>query len=381
MASSEPVSAKDVKTAWTGVHIPAPTPPDAPSDVYALVFLAKVLAFLLSLPTLIFVALWLENPAWVSPVAIAIFVYLAITIPILRLAFLSDRRRIATSLRQYSSALERYEAALATAPKERVLQTESLIRGYAFIGAHYHSWLTSGTALIQADMIARLGLSRADVVAAEAVPDVMPPEPAPITPQLNSDGGAAYPLAKQVHYTCYLVTPSMLVVSPTDACRMSSAQQGFLGTLSDAFASLRVSPLAVDIEATSIAAVAMGEIAPRIVVPDSVTSQELFFQEMINIAYTTAEANSKSAVVVTMRDGRRIEVPGTERIADLVRRRLREYKSQSTTEGGVAASLQGDGGASSIASGNTKACPMCAEAIKVAAKICRYCGHKFDVQV
>ena len=25
-----------------------------------------------------------------------------------------------------------------------------------------------------------------------------------------------------------------------------------------------------------------------------------------------------------------------------------------------------------------KICPMCAETIKKAAKICRYCGHKFD---
>lgn len=29
---------------------------------------------------------------------------------------------------------------------------------------------------------------------------------------------------------------------------------------------------------------------------------------------------------------------------------------------------------------NEKDCPMCAETIKAAAKICRYCGHKFDYE-
>ena len=27
---------------------------------------------------------------------------------------------------------------------------------------------------------------------------------------------------------------------------------------------------------------------------------------------------------------------------------------------------------------NSKTCPMCAESVKKAAKICRYCGHEFD---
>ena len=86
------------------------------------------------------------------------------------------------------------------------------------------------------------------------------------------------------------------------------------------------SPVAVNIAATSLACVADPNQPPKLILPESQSSLELYFQEFVNVRYATAAENPRSEVVVTMRDGREIALSGNQRIADLVRQAVQQTR-------------------------------------------------------
>ena len=112
---------------------------------------------------------------------------------------------------------------------------------------------------------------------------------------------------------------------------------------------------------------------------------ELFFSEMINAEY--AEAGGRIGLLrISTRDGRPFEVAARPDVAERVLDAVREGKQPA----GVAApsSAQAiwterpsDGpepGPQGEPPEGQKTCPMCAEHVKAAARICRFCRHEFE---
>jgi len=271
---------------------------------------------------------------------------------------------------------------VAKADTQRRAAVDRLRRGYVFIGTHYRHWLDTGVRLLQEAMVARLRLSSSDTEALiiEPFTDYAVPDAIPTEPVLRHSGAEPYPLPAQIRYTFYLVTSSMLVVSPAETSHVSVLNPGLLSRVAAAARNFRESPAVVDLEATSRAAADSPDQGAVIRLPESLSSHELYFQEFVNVQYTTSDNDTRSGVVVTMRDGREITVPGTQQIADLVRQHVRRHKVGNVRAGGVIDAFpEGavDPDEGSASGDGFKMCPMCAENVRSAAKLCRFCGHSF----
>lgn len=263
-------------------------------------------------------------------------------------------------------------------------------RGYSFIGKNYRRWLVNGITSLQNSIIEYLNLSYSDKspLAVEihlepAIPDVIT-----ISPRIYNNMAEAYPLPKQVGCTFYFLTPKMLIICPIDGVRISSINTGVLQNFvqkiqevaADQGVNMYKPSMVVDIESTSLSCAQFPDAPSIVLLPDHLSSYELYLQEMVNIEYIQSTNKNTSSIVVTMRDGRQIKIPGNQKISDLLRLTLRDYKTAQpnilTAELGVEQSSLSTEQANTA---NLKVCPMCAEEVKAAAKICRFCAHKFEV--
>lgn len=292
-------SVADVQAAWSGVDIPSPS---KPAEAWPHTFLACILLIL----------------AWVivselddgrsSAAFEGLLAFLAVVpVGFIVVGALADHRASVERAAAHSQELKRLQG-------EREHAVEALRRGYGFIGSHYLDWMHSGERLLRDSLLASLNLEADDTstMAVEAFSGEIVPESIPAEPEFHSAGAAPYPLPKTISYTFYFVTSRMLIVSPSDTCRITSTTPGFLAGVKAMMDRAADSPVAVAIQATSLACAAEPDQPPKLILPESQSSQELYFQEFVNVRYATASENKRSEVVVTMRDGREIAVPGSQ---------------------------------------------------------------------
>lgn len=130
----------------------------------------------------------------------------------------------------------------------------------------------------------------------------------------------------------------------------------------------RVYPL-VDLYRSTLLLVNQGKIQIILKNFEDTSASELFFNEMVMIDYNSLD-KEKGTMTITTRDGRCFDIFSSAQITEKLKVSLRMYKSQDF----ITQSPK------SLYNSNTtdsKECPMCAETVKKAAKICRYCRYEF----
>lgn len=115
----------------------------------------------------------------------------------------------------------------------------------------------------------------------------------------------------------------------------------------------------------------------RIVGLEGVKCTELFFEEMINADYTLT-AGELGTLTVSMRDGNPFDVTTSSAIAERVLGGLRGSKRPGVAAGEHGQPDAADGHAPIVPDAEYKTCPMCAEPVRAAARICRFCRHDFS---
>ena len=112
-----------------------------------------------------------------------------------------------------------------------------------------------------------------------------------------------------------------------------------------------------------------GEATPSVQCEGNITVSEVFFNEMINIEYSLHEGET-GPMRVSTRDNRILDLPGLPELAKMWRARIVDSKARQPSSP-PEISPRIDSGS------DTKICPMCAEEVKAAARICRFCRHEF----
>jgi len=97
----------------------------------------------------------------------------------------------------------------------------------------------------------------------------------------------------------------------------------------------------------------------------------LFVADVTSVALTTGAGGRRAFVLAG--DGHQLQVPYDPSHEDEFRT-LCQALAGGAAAGAPAASLPSAPGTSN----ETKTCPMCAEEVKAAAVLCRFCGHRFD---
>lgn len=99
------------------------------------------------------------------------------------------------------------------------------------------------------------------------------------------------------------------------------------------------------------------------------SSTELFYSEMINLELKPRRSEDPDAeFAVRMRDGRELWLKANAEFIDRAAGALRATKA-AVAEAPAMGHNRG--------AGDDKVCPMCAETVRAAALICRYCRHTF----
>lgn len=96
-------------------------------------------------------------------------------------------------------------------------------------------------------------------------------------------------------------------------------------------------------------------------------ASEIFFSEMRSADYAGA-GDDVGTLVIATRDGRKLSIVSRPETHRLLMEKLRESKQTVSTQEP----------AEKMPDDDTKVCPMCAETVKKAAKICRFCQHHFE---
>jgi len=108
----------------------------------------------------------------------------------------------------------------------------------------------------------------------------------------------------------------------------------------------------------------------------SVSATEVYFTEMITIEYDGSQQNF--GLSISTRDGRTLRIDGNPDVANWLREKVRASKQFSAPRPASQPTSQPAPAPQVISSDTHKVCPMCAEDVKLAAKICRYCRYEFE---
>ncbi|MHC9542468.1 MAG: zinc ribbon domain-containing protein [Vulcanimicrobiota bacterium] len=186
------------------------------------------------------------------------------------------------------------------------------------------------------------------------------------------------PIPPKMGYLVYLLTENSLIVAPAESANLTKVSgKSFIKTIWDSFLNIDF-PLAVDLKKISFS---LDEpVDPKIVLdlPKKISFVELFFQEMINTEYSFSTESQRNSITITMRDGLQFRYMGSQEFSDKLQNALRKFKSTlADMDSSSRAPVQQQEQIIPEEKKDTKVCPMCAEEVKAAAKICRFCQYKF----
>ena len=249
-------------------------------------------------------------------------------------------------------------------------------RGCNFVLTQYAEWLERGEERLQEAISDMAGLSRSDVIDFSCIGS--PPE---ASHPLQTERRCEPPDARlaNVSYTVYLLSPAALIIAPRECANVSKGVMGSLVAGVREFARDHApdkwnpfsSGLNVCLKDTSLKA-AREPGCDVIVAAPRVGVIELYFQEMINVEMQGGR------IAITMRDDRKVVVPGDAEFAEKVRNALRASKAVPKMASAAPAPVA----PTTVAvADESKVCPQCAETIKAAAKICRFCRYEFGQTV
>ena len=124
----------------------------------------------------------------------------------------------------------------------------------------------------------------------------------------------------------------------------------------------------------------------------SFSATEVYFSEMITIEYDGSQQNF--GLSISTRDGRTLRIDGNPDVANWLREKVRASKQQFAAPQQAAPAQQTtpapqavpapqlapvpEAAPPIISPATHKVCPLCAEDVKLAAKICRYCRYEFE---
>lgn len=194
-----------------------------------------------------------------------------------------------------------------------------------------------------------------------------------------------YPISvpQKIGYLGYLLTENSLIIAPSESANLTrigekSTDKRFWDSLIGNTTNIEL-PLALDLKKATYHLDKQIEPSDLIDLPSNLSFVELFFQEMINIEYSFSAESQRNAITVTMRDGMQFKYLGSQEFSDRLQNALRKFKSSivDVTSGSKTQTQQQEQVIKEDRKNDTKVCPMCAEEVKPAAKICRFCQHKF----
>jgi len=178
----------------------------------------------------------------------------------------------------------------------------------------------------------------------------------------------------------YFLGSRSLVVAPSSTIELQTRDRSIGRWLSDKVRDsvsswTRDFPY-IDFIETAVSESTTGEADPVYRHFSRVEVAELFYDNMISIEYRSEEGQV-GELSVTTSDGRLFRLRSVPALADHLRESIRSLKRSADDDSKEQTYTETEQVAATGLA-DTKTCPMCAEDVKKAARICRYCGHDFQ---
>lgn len=288
-------------------------------------------------------------------------------------------------LREYPEAVRQWELALANRDPAWKRTQDQVRTGYRWLKSNLLGILEDGRRellriLVEEHLpLARSPLAWRGILSASKLhrPDISPGSCTPVQPS-------------RIGVSFVLLYDDRVVVAPAGSARVVAA--GHQGRDPEVDAEAPEKPtLLIDVRQSSLARLADPAATPRVEVdPDRVSSREFFLADVVTVEYTGGAFARSSRITATLRDQRIVQFPGDDSFCSAVREALRQARLAAPAPAlpktwpvpplpaGLPELAPLPPASDDQAPPATKICPDCAEEVKAAARICRFCRYEFS---